>query len=146
MLKLNNLKPGRGARRSSVRRGRGPGSGSGGTAGRGHKGDRARSGTTVRVYFEGGQTPLTRRSPKRGFTSPFKVCYQIVNVGDLSKIDVGDKEIDAKVLYEHGLIRSPDKPVKILGGGELDKQLVVKADAYSASAREKLKMSKATVR
>jgi large subunit ribosomal protein L15 len=146
MLKLNNLKPGRGARRAPVRRGRGPGSGSGGTAGRGHKGDRARSGTSVRVYFEGGQTPLTRRSPKRGFTSPFKVRYQIVNVGDLAKIEAGEKEIDAKVLYEHGLIHSPDKPVKILGGGELDRQLVVKADAYSASAREKLKMSKATVR
>ncbi len=146
MLKPNTIKPATGARRKRHRVGRGQGSGTGSTAGKGEKGDGSRSGRKNKPYFEGGQTPLTRRIPKRGFVSPFRVAYQIVNVRDLQKIDPEVGEIDAKVMYEKGLVHSPNKPVKVLGDGEIDKAITVKADAYSKSAREKLKAAKATVR
>jgi large subunit ribosomal protein L15 len=140
MLTLNTLKPNPGSNKDRMRVGRGQGSGNGTTAGRGNNGDGARNGTSEKYYFEGGQTPMTRRTPKRGFTSPFKIEYQVVNVGQLESLDLA--EIDAKVLFEHGLIGSPDRPVKILGGGEFTKTMTVKADAYSKTAREKLKMPK----
>ncbi len=146
MLKMNNLKPGRGARRSKDRIGRGQGSGTGCTAGKGHKGDKSRSGSRFKAYFEGGQTPMTRRIPKRGFDSPFRKVYQIVNVKDLASIENQDREIDAQVLFESGLIHRADKPVKVLGMGEIEKAITVKADAYSKSARQKLKNANATLR
>lgn len=142
MLNLSDLKPNAGSSRNRMRVGRGQGSGNGCTAGRGNNGHRARNGSSEKFYFEGGQTPLTRRTPKKGFTSPFKVDFQVVNVGQLEALDI--QEIDATVLFEHGLINYPDRPVKILGGGTLTKTMTVKADAYSKSAREKLKMPKPT--
>lgn len=142
MIQMNTLKAAEGAREDGKRVGRGQGSGSGCTAGRGMNGAKGRRGHASKAYFEGGQTPLTRRLPKKGFKNPFGTVYQIVNVGDLGKIDPQGKEIDAAVLFENGLIHSKDKPVKILGNGSLAKTVVVKADAYSKAAREKLNMPK----
>ena len=142
MVKLNELKAAKGARKAQKRVGRGRGAGSGCTAGRGNNGARARRGHTNKLYFEGGQTPLSRRLPKKGFTNIFKKVYQIVNVGDLAGLDVKEGDISPEVLAEHGLIRSADEPVKILGKGECDKELSVVADAFSKSAREKLKGAK----
>ncbi len=146
MLKMNNLKPGKGARRRKHRIGRGQGSGTGCTAGKGHKGDKSRSGSRFKAYFEGGQTPIGRRTPKRGFDSPFRKVYQIVNLRDLASIQDIDKEIDAKVLFESGLIHAADAPVKILGTGDIEKPITIKVDAYSQTAREKLKNANATLR
>jgi len=146
MLKMNTIKGAPGARKKRHRVGRGPGSGTGCTAGKGNKGDGSRSGRKNKPYFEGGQTPLTRRIPKRGFVKPFRVHYQIVNVRDLQKLDVSAGEVNAQTLYENGIVHSPNLPVKILGAGDIDKAFTVKADAYSRSAREKLKAAKATVR
>ena len=145
MVTMNTLKSKPGTRKQRKRVGRGQGSGSGCTAGYGMNGAKARSGNTTKAYFEGGQTPLTRRLPKKGFKSPFKVVYQIVNVGDLCKIDASVKEVDATVLFESGLIHSKDRPVKVLGNGEIDRAVVVKVDAYSKAARDKLGIPK-TVR
>jgi large subunit ribosomal protein L15 len=142
MLKLNDLKPVPGSRKTSRRVGRGTGSGSGSTAGRGNNGDGARSGAYTKFYFEGGQTPLTRRIPKRGFVSPFKVAYQIVNVENLESLEADVKEITIEVLYENGLVHEVDKPVKILGNGELTKALSVKAHSFSKSAKEKIEKAK----
>jgi large subunit ribosomal protein L15 len=142
-MKMNELKPAPGASRRAFRVGRGQGSGNGCTAGRGNNGHKARSGSTGKAYFEGGQTPLSRRIPKRGFVSPFKIEYQVVNVGEIEAIDSQGKEIDAKVLFENGLIHSLELPIKILGNGTITKTVSVKADAYSKSAREKLKIPKA---
>jgi large subunit ribosomal protein L15 len=143
MIKLNDLKPAPGSNAQRNRVGRGQGSGNGCTAGRGNNGHKARSGSTEKAYFEGGQTPLSRRIPKRGFVSPFKIEYQVVNVNEIEKIDSQGKEIDAKMLFEQGLIQSMELPVKILGNGSITKTVTVKVDAYSKSAREKLKMPKA---
>ena len=142
MLRLNELKPAKGAKKVAKRIGRGTGSGSGSTAGKGNNGHRARSGSRDKLYFEGGQTPLTRRIPKRGFFSPFKVEYQIVNVGSLEKIENTGKEITVEQLYELGLIYEIDKPVKILGDGELTKAVSVKAHSFSKTAREKIEKAK----
>jgi large subunit ribosomal protein L15 len=139
MLKLNNLKPAAGSNRPTKRLGRGTASGQGKTAGRGEGGDGSRSGAYQKFYFEGGQTPLTRRVPKVGFHSPFKKEYQIVNVGSLEEIDVGGREITAEVLREFGLIHEASKPVKILGTGELTKALTIKVNAYSKTAKKKKK-------
>jgi len=138
MLKLNNLKPSAGSNRPTKRLGRGTASGQGKTGGHGSGGDRSRSGSHQKFYFEGGQTPLTRRIPKVGFHSPFKKVYQIVNLGALEEIDVGGREVTAEVLREFGLIHEVDKPVKILGTGELTKALTFKVNAYSKSAIEKI--------
>lgn len=142
MLKLNTLKPAPGARRTTKRLGRGTASGQGKTAGHGNNGDKARSGAYQKFYFEGGQTPLTRRIPKFGFHSPFKREYQIVNVGDLEKAEIEGTEIDAKVLRELGLIHEAAKPVKILGNGEISKAFNFKVNAYSKTAREKIEKAK----
>jgi large subunit ribosomal protein L15 len=142
MLKLNELRPADGSTRDSKRRGRGIGSGNGKTAGRGHKGAGSRSGTKKKLYFEGGQTPLTRRIPKRGFNNIFSVKYQVVNLGDIEKIATAEKEVTGQLLFENGLVRSADARVKVLGNGEITKGVVVKASAFSKSAREKIEKAK----
>jgi len=142
MLKLNELKSAPGAVKNKKRIGRGTGSGSGSTAGKGNNGDRARSGAKTKLYFEGGQTPLTRRLPKRGFISPFKVEYQIVNLSSLEKIEAGADEITVEFLHNQGLIHELDRPVKILGNGELTKTLNIKVHAFSRTAKEKIEKNK----
>lgn len=142
MLKLNELKPMPGAVRKSKRLGRGTGSGTGSTSGKGNNGDRARSGSKAKLYFEGGQTPLTRRIPKRGFINPFKIEYQIVNVGNIEAADIKDTEVTIEVLHKLGLIHEVDRPVKILGNGDFNKALTIKAHAFSKSALEKIEKAK----
>jgi large subunit ribosomal protein L15 len=142
MVKLNDIKPSAGSKRPSKRLGRGSGSGWGKTAGRGHKGAGSRVGSEKKPYFEGGQTSLVRRIPKRGFTNIFRKTFQTVNVGAIEKIEAADKEIGAEWLHVNGLIRSAAKPVKILGNGELTKSIVIRANAFSKSAREKIEKAK----
>jgi large subunit ribosomal protein L15 len=139
---MNNLRPAAGSHRETKRLGRGTGSGQGKTAGHGSNGDKSRSGAYQKFYFEGGQTPLTRRIPKVGFHSPFKKEYQIVNVGALEEVDLGGSDVNAESLRKLGLIHEADKPVKILGAGELSKPLVFRVDAYSKSAKEKIEKAK----
>ncbi len=138
MLTLNELRPEKGSRQRSKRIGRGQGSGQGCTAGKGMNGAKARTGARQKLYFEGGQTPLTRRIPKRGFKNSNKVKYQIVNVADLEKAKFTETEIDIQWLSEHGFVHTDALPVKVLGNGELSKKLTVKASAFSKSAREKI--------
>lgn len=133
-MKLHDLSPAKGSRRPSKRVGRGPGSGNGKTAGRGHKGQKSRSGYSRRLGFEGGQMPLIRRVPKRGFTNIFKKEVVIVNVRDLVDFE---GEVTPETLAERGLVRG-GYPVKILGDGELTSALTVKAHHFSRSAREKI--------
>ena len=144
MLKLNNLKPAAGSHRETKRLGRGTGSGQGKTGGHGSNGDKSRSGAYQKFYFEGGQTPLTRRIPKVGFHSPFKKEYQIVNVGSLEEADVSG-EVTSEVLRGLGLIHEASKPVKILGSGELTKALVFRVDACSKVAKEKIEKANGKV-
>ena len=134
-MKLDDLRPARGTRRARKRVGRGPGSGNGKTSGRGHKGQGARSGGGVRPGFEGGQMPLTRRVPKRGFHNPFRTRYVPVNLDGLDLFDAG-QEVSPESLREKGLARRG--LVKILGRGELSKPLTVKAHGFSRSARQKI--------
>ncbi len=134
-MKLDDLRPARGTRRARKRVGRGPGSGNGKTSGRGHKGQGARSGGGVRPGFEGGQMPLTRRVPKRGFRNPFRTRYVPVNLDGLDLFDAG-QEVSPESLREKGLARRG--LVKILGRGELSKPLTVKAHGFSRSARQKI--------
>jgi large subunit ribosomal protein L15 len=139
MLKLNNLGVPRGATKRRRRRGRGHAAGQGKTSGRGHKGQRSRSGGGVPPWFEGGQMPLNRRLPKRGFTNIFKKVYQIVNLDDLERFEAGTK-VDAEALVSVGLIKHRDRPVKLLGRGELGKSLqieVTKASQTAVAAVEK---------
>jgi large subunit ribosomal protein L15 len=142
MLKLNEIRPAAGSNKQSRRVGRGTGSGRGCTAGKGNNGCLARSGAGIKPYFEGGQTPLTRRLPKKGFHSPFKTEYQIVNVRDFSAVETGGKEITAAMLYEKGLIKNAVLPVKVLGKGELTRPLSVSANAFSKAAKEKIEKAK----
>lgn len=142
MMQINHLKPGTGSRRKTKRLGRGTGSGRGCTAGHGNNGDKARSGAKLKFYFEGGQIPLSRRIPKRGFYNPFKKEFQIVNVGIICALDVGDIEITPEVLHEHGLIHEKDRPVKILGEGDVTKPLMIKVHSFSKTAREKIEKAK----
>jgi len=137
-MKLHELRPAKGAKKNRKRVGRGIAAGQGKTAGRGTKGQNARSGGGVRPYFEGGQLPLVRRLPhKRGFTNIFKVYYTPVNLDRLDEFAAGD-EVSPAALAEAGIIKSPREPVVILGRGELDRSLTVKAHRFSASAREKI--------
>jgi large subunit ribosomal protein L15 len=142
MLTLNKIRPVEGSNRPSRRLGRGTGSGRGCTAGRGNNGHAGRSGTGVKPYFEGGQTPLTRRLPKKGFHSPFKTGYQIVNVRTLASVDPGVREITAAALFEKGLIKDAVRPFKVLGTGELSRPLAVSAHAFSRTAKEKIEKAK----
>jgi large subunit ribosomal protein L15 len=134
MKHLGNLSPAPGSNVKKKRLGRGPGSGLGKTAARGGKGQTARKGGGIRFGFEGGQTPLYRRLPKRGFTNPFRVEYNVINVSLLEKFDAGTK-VTPELLKEKGLLRNPANPVKVLGNGELKKKLVVAVQKVSASAK-----------
>ena len=138
-MKLNSLVPDKGSIRNSKRRGRGHGSGLGKSAGRGDKGAGQRSGFKRRSWFEGGQMPLSRRLPKRGFTNNFTKEFQIVNISKLDGIE--EKKIDAMLMYEKGLVRSPLKPIKILGSGELKQSFEIIATEFSKTAKEKIEKS-----
>ena len=137
MASLSSLHPSFGARKTPKRVGRGPGSGYGKTSSRGHKGLKARSGGSRGAGFEGGQMPLQRRLPKRGFTNIFKVEYQIVNVADLNTFE-SQTVVTPSVLQEAGKIKSLKKPVKVLGQGEISVSLTIKADKFSQTARQKI--------
>ena len=137
-MKLNELKPAAGSAKAAWRKGRGAGSGNGKTAGKGHKGQNARSGGGVRPGFEGGQLPLYRKLPKRGFNnSRFGKCYAVVNVSSLNKFNDGDV-VDVAALLAAGIIKNTFDGLKVLGEGELTKKLTVKAAVFSASAKEKI--------
>ena len=136
-MTLDSLKPAPGSRRPRKRIGRGPGSGLGKTAGRGHKGAKSRSGYSRRRGFEGGQMPLIRRVPKRGFTNIFAKTIETVNVGELSRLPEGTV-VTPELLVQHRMVRKNHDGVKILGEGELTVKLVVQAHAFSASARTKI--------
>jgi len=137
LLRLNQLAPPKGAVKKPKRIGRGSGSGHGGTSTRGHKGQMSRSGGKTHPWFEGGQMPLQRRLPKRGFKPRDKIEYQIVNVGSLHKC-AGQETIVPLSLKNAGLIRYADWPVKILGQGELKSAFTIQAHAYSQSALKKI--------
>lgn len=136
-MKLNELSPAIGSAKAPYRKGRGTGSGNGKTAGKGHKGQNARSGGGVRPGFEGGQLPLYRKLPKRGFKNRFAVNYAIVNVADLNKFEDG-AIVDINTLLDARIIRKPMDGLKVLGGGELTKKITVKATIFSATAKEKI--------
>ncbi|RUM45782.1 MAG: 50S ribosomal protein L15 [Desulfocapsa sp.] len=145
MLRLNTLAPSKGARRANKRVGRGPGSGWGKTAGRGHKGARSRSGYTAKPGFEGGQMPLHRRLPKRGFTNIFKKQYTIVSLSVLDRFDAGTV-VNKSVLLESGLIKKSDELVKILANGEISKALTLEVDKISQGAHDKIVAAGGTVK
>ena len=136
-MKLHDLQPAEGSAKKPYRKGRGAGSGNGKTAGRGHKGQWARSGGGVRAGFEGGQMPLARRLPKRGFTNIFGTTYAPVNVSALNRFEDGT-EVTTELLLESGVVSREKDGIKILGNGDLTKKLTVKAAAFSASANEKI--------
>jgi large subunit ribosomal protein L15 len=135
-ITLSNLKPAAGSTQSRKRVGRGPGSGLGKTSGKGNKGHKARTGGGTNPGFEGGQMPLYRRLPKRGFTNPFRIENQVVNLSDLKKVSATD--VSPETLYSAGLIGKPDAPVKLLGTGDADRAYSVRGVAFSASARTKI--------
>lgn len=138
-MKLHELSPAAGSAKSAWRKGRGAGSGNGKTAGRGHKGQNARTGGGVRPSFEGGQIPLYRRLPKRGFTnSLFKKDYAIINLETLDKLFNDGDAVSMETLLEMGVIRKELNGLKVLGRGEITKKLTVKAAVFSASAKEKI--------
>ena len=136
-MKLNELSPATGSVKEAYRKGRGAGSGNGKTAGRGHKGQKARSGGGTRIGFEGGQMPLARRIPKRGFNNIFAKPLESINVSALEKFEDG-AVVDAKVLLDAGVLSKCTYGVKILGNGEITKKLTVKASAFSESAKAKI--------
>ena len=136
-MKLFELSPAPGSTKPKYRKGRGIGSGNGKTAGKGHKGQNARSGGGVRPGFEGGQLPIYRRLPKRGFTNHFAKQYAIINVGDLDMFENGT-EVTLEMLVENRIIRKELDGLKVLGTGELTKSLTVKAKIFSATAKEKI--------
>jgi large subunit ribosomal protein L15 len=135
-MRLSDLSPAKGSKKKNKRVGRGPGSGHGKTSCRGHKGQKARSGGGPKVGFEGGQMPLYRRLPKRGFKNIFKKEYAIVNLKDLSSLS--DSVITPELMLERGLLKDIKCGVKILGDGDIDKPLTIKAHAFSDSARDKI--------
>ena len=135
-ITLSNLKPARGSHQNRKRLGRGPGSGLGKTSGKGHKGHKARTGGGTNPGFEGGQMPLYRRLPKRGFTNPFRVENQVVNLSQLKKVSATD--VSPETLYSAGLIGKPDAPVKLLGTGDADRAYTVRGVSLSTSARTKI--------
>ena len=164
-MKLHDLKPAPGSRKAKRRVGRGIAAGQGKTAGRGTKGQKARAGGSIPAWFEGGQTPLHQRIPKlRGFTNKFKIHYEVVNIGDIARlVELGELEagdlpgakpskgkaapitVNQEILRAAGLVRRLDRPMKILGNGELATALFVVADAFSASARSKIEGAGGTV-
>jgi len=136
-MKLHELTSAPGSRKEAFRKGRGIGTGNGKTAGRGHKGQNARSGGGVRPGFEGGQNPLYRRVPKRGFNNPFRKEYAIVNIDELNNFAAGT-EITPELLIEQGIVKNPQSGIKVLGNGDITVQLTVKANKFSQSAVEKI--------
>ncbi|MEO0230821.1 MAG: 50S ribosomal protein L15 [candidate division WOR-3 bacterium] len=137
-MDLSSLRPEKGAVKSKKRVGRGPGSGHGKTSCRGHKGQKARTGGAKPVWFEGGQMPLYKRLPKRGFKNPFRVEYQIVNLDTLDKYFENGEVVNRDTLLSKGLIKDPNMPVKILGRGEITKKLSFEVDKVSESAKIKI--------
>jgi large subunit ribosomal protein L15 len=135
-ITLSNLSPARGSTQARKRVGRGPGSGLGKTSGKGHKGHKARTGGGTNPGFEGGQMPMYRRLPKRGFTNPFRVENQAVNLSQLKQVSA--TEVSPETLYSAGLISKPDAPVKLLGTGDADRAYTVRGVSLSASARAKI--------
>lgn len=143
-MDLSNLKPAVGSKHTRKRLGRGPGSGLGKTSGKGHKGQKARSGGSIKPGFEGGQMPLQRRLPKRGFTPMHKKVYALVNLRDLELFETGTV-VDIEALGKAGLIGSVQDGLKVLGDGELTKALTVKAHKFSKSATEKIQAVGGTI-
>jgi large subunit ribosomal protein L15 len=137
-MALNNLRPPKGAKHAKKRVGRGPGSGHGKTASRGSKGAKSRSGFRFRRGFEGGQTPLHRRVPKRGFHNPFRVEYAVVNLDTLAERFDGSADVTPDLLREQGIVRSTEALIKVLGRGDISKALTVRAHKFSGSAAEKI--------
>src|ERR1700733_9959484 len=137
-MALNNLRPPKGATHSIKRVGRGPGSGHGKTASRGSKGAKSRSGFRHKRGFEGGQMPLHRRVPKRGFHNPFRVEYAVVNLDTLALVFDAGSSVTPDVLRERGLVRKANSPIKVLGRGEISKALTVRAHKFSGSAAQKI--------
>jgi large subunit ribosomal protein L15 len=135
-ITLSNLSPARGSTQARKRVGRGPGSGLGKTSGKGHKGHKARTGGGTNPGFEGGQMPMYRRLPKRGFTNPFRVENQAVNLSQLKQLSA--TEVSPETLYSAGIIGKPDAPVKLLGTGDADRAYTVRGVSLSASARTKI--------
>jgi len=135
-MKLSDLAPSPGSRKKKKRVGRGPGSGHGKTSCRGHKGQKARTGGGTKPGFEGGQMPLQRRLPKRGFTSIFQKQYTIVNLDALDKLS--ETDITPEFLIKEGIVKKVQDGIKILGSGEINRPITVKAHAFSASAKEKI--------
>ena len=131
-MSLGNMRPSKGATKPSKRRGKGSATGLGGTAGRGHKGKRARTGGKIPAWFEGGQMPIQRRLPKRGFKNPHRVEYQVLNTGQLAQV-AANTVIDSAWLKEQGIVRRPG-PVKLLAKGEINVALTIRVDAASAAA------------
>ncbi|MCX8057088.1 MAG: 50S ribosomal protein L15 [Ignavibacteria bacterium] len=146
---LSNLKPAKGSVRKEKRVGRGPGSGHGGTSTRGMNGQKSRSGDKYRPWFEGGQMPLSRRIPKRGFKSPFKVEYQPLNLEKLVKFvkknNLTEEQITPELLYQKKVVGSKNKPIKILGEGDVDIKLNISTHAISQSARQKIESAGGTI-
>lgn len=145
MLTLNNLSPSEGSRRNKKRVARGPGSGRGKTATRGHKGARSRSGYTDKPGYEGGQMPLQRRLPKRGFTNTFKKEYVIVSLESLNRFENGST-VDRAALLAAGIVKKTDGPIKVLANGELTSTVTVAVDRVSAGARAKIEAAGGSVK
>ena len=143
-MKLNELRPAEGSVQERFRKGRGPGSGNGKTAGKGHKGQNARSGGGVRPGFEGGQFPIYRQLPKRGFNNKrFATVYATINVSDLNRFEDG-AIVDIQTLLDARVIRKAQDGLKVLGNGEITKKLTVKAAKFSAAAKEKIEAAGGT--
>lgn len=143
-MKLNELRPAKGSTKAKKRVGRGDGSGHGGTSCRGHKGQNSRSGGGVRPGFEGGQMPLTRRLPKRGFYNRFRKDIVIVNIGQLSTFPK-DSVVDADALVTSGIVKGSGDGIKVLGNGSIDYPLTLRVNSISGGAREKIEASGGTV-
>jgi large subunit ribosomal protein L15 len=137
-MSLSNLRPPKGAKHSKTRVGRGHGSGQGKTAGRGHKGAQSRSGWKTKRGFEGGQMPIHRRLPKRGFSNPFRVDYAVVNLDTLVEVFDGGSDVTPELLRERGLVREKRALIKVLGRGDVTKKLTVRAHKFSESAAQKI--------
>ena len=137
-MSLNNLRPPKGAKHKKRRVGRGPGSGHGHTASRGHKGAKSRSGHRFKRGFEGGQMPLHRRVPKRGFHNPFRVEYAVVNLDTLAEVFEAGSSVTPELLRERGLVRKTGVRIKVLGRGDISKKLTVQAHKFSGTAAEKI--------
>jgi len=138
LITLGNSRPDLGSKHKKKRVGRGHGSGHGKTSGRGHKGQKAREGLDIKPFFEGGQTPIIRRVPKRGFRNPFKIEYVVVNLRDLAKSFSEGEVVDPESLKNKGLVKGKNKLIKVLGDGEISIPLTVRVHAISKSAKEKI--------